>query len=230
MSLTVRKTAYSTIGLFACGALVAGSVAPAAASDEASASASDERVVSSGDSPSSSSELVGSNTGITDDIIAKYDEYVESDENGNYVLNLPSDFDADPEEIEVVENSITQSNEVAHEQSAADEAAIEEFSAGQDLAATSTAADGGFSVHWWGTQIWLNGPATDNLNRLLGAGAGVSALTAAIMSWTGVGGAVAGVVAGAFAAGAGVANLCNWNDNGISIRNPHVGPVICWPR
>lgn len=160
-----------------------------------------------------------SNSGITDEIIDKYDDYVKLDDNGNYVLDLPEEFNANDEELAIVRGSIEQSNELADEQT----------SNASEMATTSSAS-GGFSVHWWGTQLWLNGEATADLNRILVAGGGVSALTAAIMSWTGVGGAVAGVVAGAFAAAAGVANLCNWNENGISIRNPYVGPVFCWPR
>lgn len=223
-----QKVAYSTIGLFACGALVAGPAVPAGAS-EVDSSVSSANVAES--SPvGGESELVGANEGITEDIVERYDEFVDVTDSGEFVLNLPEGYDADAEELRLVEASITESNQVAAEQSATDRAAVEEFASGPGMATMSAAATGGFSAHWWGVEVWLNGPATDNLNKLLGAGAGVSALTAAIMSWTGVGGGVAGVIAGAFAAGAGVANLCNWNDNGISIRKPHIGPVVCWPR
>ena len=222
MPLTSKTTAYATLGVMTSAALFAGSVAPAAADEE--------QVGSTNSAEVSSSELTGNNAGITEDIIEKYDEYVTSDDDGNFVLNLPDDFDADPDEVAIVRDSIQESNEAVHEQSSADEAAVEEFTADQELTTAAAAAGGGFNVHWWGTEIWLNGAATDNLNRLLIAGAGVSALTAAIMSWTGVGGAAAGVVAGAFSAAAGLSNLCNWNENGISIRAPFVGPVHCWPR
>lgn len=228
MTRLVKKSAFSAISLLACGALTAGYAVPAAASEDASSASSTSMAESS--SAAGTSELVGANEGITEDIIERYDEFVDVGDNGDFVLNLPEGYDADAEEVRLVEASIAESNQVAVEQTAAERAQVDESVSDQGLTAKAASASGGFSAHWWGVQVWLNGAATDNLNKLLGAGAGISALTAAVMSWTGVGGAVAGVIAGAFAAGAGVANLCNWNDNGISIRKPHVGPVICWPR
>ncbi|GAB3191612.1 hypothetical protein [Nesterenkonia suensis] len=223
-----KKSAFSTIGLFACGALVAGHAVPAGAS-EVDRSVSSANVAESS-SVDGASELVGANEGITEDVIERYDEFVDVTDSGEFVLKLPEGYDADAEEVRLVEASIAESNQVAAEQSVTERAAADELVIDQRAVTTSATSWGGHSIEWWGVQMWLNGSATANLNKLLGAGAGVSALTAAIMSWTGVGGAVAGVIAGAFAAGAGVANLCNWNDNGISIRKPHIGPVVCWPR
>jgi hypothetical protein len=228
MSRLAKKTSFSAVGLFACGALIAGHAVPAAATEDRAGTSSTS--VAEVSSVQSGSELIGANEGITEGIIEKYDEFVEVDANGEFVLNLPEGYEASAEEVRLVESSIAESNRVALEQSATERAEADAFVSDQAVSTASAAASGGFAAHWWGVEVWLNGAATDQLNKILVAGGGVSALTAAILSWTGVGGGVAGVIAGAFAAGAGVANLCNWNDNGISIRSPHVGPVICWPR
>lgn len=228
MSLT-RKLAHATVGVMASGALLTTSLVPAAAETSTDPADPVDAVESSTQASGDSPEMAASNEGITDEIINKYDDYVEQDQSGEYVLNLPSGFDGDPEEIEIVENSIAVSNNTDHSASAGDELEADDLLSSQNVS-TSSAAAGGFSAHWWGVEIWLNGAAAAELQKALGGTSGVAGGAAALTALTGVGGVVAGTVAGVLSAGAGLATLCNWNGNGLTIRNHYSALTYCWPR
>jgi len=168
---------------------------------------------------------VTSTEGLDEQLVAAYDPYVTADAQGIYTLNLPAGQDFPASEVQVVQKAIAQAN--TDQKQAMDSGTASRAAGGQ---VSAQASHGGFTSHWWGVELWLDNYAVGQAQKILTAGAGVSALAAAIMSWTGVGGGAAGVVAGAFAAAGGIAGLCNWSDNGISIKKPHVGPVVCWPR
>ncbi|RLZ04401.1 hypothetical protein CWC38_00480 [Kocuria tytonicola] len=214
-------TGIALAAAVALGSLPAAHAQPAPA-EQASAAAVSQAL--SADAASGNASVT-SVEGLDEKLIAKYDPYVTVDAQGAYTLNLPAGQDFPASEVELVKKAISQAN--ADQKQAMDSGAATRDGDGH---VGAQASHGGFKAHWWGVELWLDNYAVGQAQKILTAGAGVSALAAAIMSWTGLGGGVAGVVAGAFAAAGGIAGLCNWNDKGISIKKPHVGPVVCWPR
>ncbi|MFB9775512.1 hypothetical protein [Brevibacterium otitidis] len=217
-----------TGAIFTTAALVASlmSTLPAHAdtkeNQHADVSTAGQTVSASG---ASNNSKVTSAEGLNDKLIQKYDPYVTQNKQGAYALNLPKGKTFPQSEVQLVEKAIEKTNSELKKISSSAEA--KQTEGGNFIVQKS---HGGFKAHWWGFEVWLDNYAVGQTQKILAAGAGVSGLTAAIMSWTGVGGAVAGVIAGAFAAAGGIAGLCNWSNKGISIKKPHIGPTICWPR
>ncbi|MCT1657434.1 hypothetical protein [Brevibacterium luteolum] len=217
-----------TGALFTAAALVASltSTLPAYADTQVKQNA-DVSTVSqtpSADGPGNDSKVTSAE-GLSDELIDKYDPYVSQNDKGTYSLSLPTGKTFPESEVELVEKAIEKTNSEVEKISSSAEA-----TQADDGNLVVQKSHGGFKSHWWGFEVWLDNYAVGKVQKMLAAGAGVSGLAAAIMSWTGVGGGVAGVIAGAFAAAGGIAELCNWSDKGISIKRPHVGPVVCWPR
>lgn len=88
------------------------------------------------------------------------------------------------------------------------------------------AGEDSVSIHWWGYKIKLSNDTFNRLSKLGFAGAGAAGIIATIPGATPIAGTIAAVLGGITA----LLQPCNWNDRGVVIRSPFVGPPYCWPQ
>lgn len=213
---SIHRSLATGGALVAATAVAMGPVTPASAMTSTPLNVSEQRASTSpaglGNENGNRQVSVGqyTATGLSRSVIAKYDKYVRKSSHG-YVASIPRNVaKAYPREAAAVRAAVKQANS---RPSATHRMRLDDLEPGTGNGGGQT-PHGGFSTHWWGYKVWMNGAMTNRVISNVAVGVSVVGLleAAGLPDWVAV-----HVAQGVAATGAAFLARCSGSD-GVILR------------